>query len=235
MTAPRSIDRILTEQIGLWSLRQKEGQSSGPYRPIITISRSYGARGAELASMVGERLGFSVWDREIVHAIAKKRGGDERLLETLDEHRRSQVDETIRSLVLGTHANNATYFKSLMRVVRTISQHGSAVIVGRGANFAVNSERALRVRVDAPIEWRTAGLAHRFGWSLDKARREAVRMDAERDDFIHHHFKVDGSLPEYYDLVLNPEYLSLGQMAGLIEKAYEGRFSRVRTAIPSPI
>ncbi|NNE69687.1 MAG: cytidylate kinase-like family protein [Rhodothermales bacterium] len=229
MTVPRSIDRILSDQIGLWSLQQREGVARRSYRPIITISRTYGARGAELARILGERLDFSVWDREIVHAIAEKRGEDKRLLETLDEHRRSQVDETVRSLVLGTSATNAGYLKSLLRVVRTISQHGSAIIVGRGANFAVSSERALRVRVDAPLEWRTAGLAHRFGWSLDKARREAVRMDAERDDFVRHSFRSDPKQPAHYDLVLNPEYLSMEQIADIVEAAYEARFSPVKT------
>ena len=233
MTTPRSLDRMLSDQIGLWSIQQKNERPSKPYRPVITISRSYGAGGGELAQLLGDRMDFSVWDRELVHAIAKERGGDERLMATLDERRRSQVDETVRSLILGMDQTNHKYFRSLMRVVRTLSQHGSSIIVGRGANFGVSPERALRVRVDAPIEWRAARIAHRNGWKLEKARKEVVRKDAERADFVLHHFKGDVAEASNYDLTVNPEYLSFSRMADLVEGAYEGRF--VQTPAPVPV
>jgi cytidylate kinase len=227
------MDRMLSEQIGLWSMQQKKERRSRPYRPVITISRSCGAGGAELGRRLGARIGFPVWDRELVHAIAEERGGDERLMATLDEHRRSQVDETLRSLILGMDQTNNKYFWSLMRIVRTLSQHGSCIIVGRGANFAVSAERALRVRVDSPIEWRAARLAHQNGWQLERARGEAVRKDAERADFVRHHFKADVADGSNYDLTVNPENLSPSGMVDLIERAYEARFAQA--ALPSPV
>ncbi len=233
MTTPRSMDRMLSEQIGRWSMQQKSERPSRPYRPVITISRSYGAGGAELALFLGERIDFPVWDRELVRAIAEERGGDERLMATLDERRRSQVDETVRSLILGMDQTNHKYFRSLMRIVRTLSQHGSSIIVGRGANFAVSPERALRVRVDAPIEWRAARIAHRNGWQLEKARREVVRKDAERTDFVRHHFKGDVADASNYDLTVNPEYLSLSRIADMVQLAYEGRFAQA--PVPAPV
>lgn len=227
------MDRILSEQIGLWSMQQQNERSFRPYRPVITISRSYGAGGAALARLLGERMDFPVWDRELVQAIANERGGDARMMATLDERRRSQVDETVRSLILGMDQTNHKYFRSLMRVVRTLSQHGSSIIVGRGANFALSPERALRVRVDAPIEWRAARFVHREGWDLETARREVVRKDAERCDFVRHHFRSDVEDAANYDLTVNPEYLSLPRMAELVQSAYEGRFAKA--SVPTPV
>lgn len=135
MTTNRSLERIIADQMRTWALGNK-AKYQAVWRPLITVSRSFGAQGAALARMVGERTGYTVWDRDLVHAIAKEAGGDERVLATVDEHRRGQIDEALRGLIVGFSNSNVQYFRSLIRVIRTISLHGSAIIVGRGPTGA---------------------------------------------------------------------------------------------------
>jgi cytidylate kinase len=48
---------------------------------IITISREFGSGGRELGKRMADELGFAYFDREIITAIAQKRGLDENYVE----------------------------------------------------------------------------------------------------------------------------------------------------------
>ena len=119
--------------------------------PVITISREFGASGRSLAKELGRRIGFKVWDRELLSAISKEAGADERFLASLDERRRKLIDDALYGSFMGSKHSNTHYFRSLMQVVHTIGAHGKSIIVGRGSNYIVDSAAALRVRVVLPI------------------------------------------------------------------------------------
>ncbi len=56
-------------QVDEWLVeRARKRRSSGGLVgvPVITVSREYGARGAAVGRIVAERLGFKVWDREVL-------------------------------------------------------------------------------------------------------------------------------------------------------------------------
>lgn len=226
MTTNRSLERIIDDQMRTWALGNK-AKSQAVWRPLITISRSFGAQGAALARVLGERTGYTVWDRDLVHAVAKEGGGDERILATVDEHRRSQIDEALRGLIVGFSNSNVKYFRSLIRVIRTISLHGSAIIVGRGANFALPVDQALRVRATAPLDWRIARISSSADLSTEEARSEVVTRDAERADFVSYHFRQQIQDAEHYDLVLDASRFTLEEMADLVLKAYGFAFPKV--------
>ena len=223
---PKSIDQIIDEQVRRWSTTTPRRPRREAHWPLITISREYGARGAALAAALAERTGFNVWDRELVHAIAEHTGGDAALLTTLDEHRRSMIEDAIGGMVLGRAHSNLPYLRALARIVRTIAAHGGALIVGRGANYIVRPQDALRVRVVCPLDDRVAGLARRLDLDADAARRRLVRMDAERADFVRYHFRRDVTDAADYDLVVNAGTFPLDALADLVLAAYEARVGR---------
>ena len=41
---------------------------------VITISRQYGSGGRELANKIAEKLGYKLYDRQIVHMAAAQLG-----------------------------------------------------------------------------------------------------------------------------------------------------------------
>ena len=223
------IDQMITEQVHLWAQHEaeakREGEALGAW-PIITVSREFGARGAALAAVLGKRIGFKVWDKDLLHAIAEEGGGDERLLASLDEHRRKAIDDAMRGAVSGSKHTNTAYFRALIRVVHTIDAHGKGIIVGRGANYISKSTDILRVRVVCPFEERVRGYAEREGYSEKGARKKIQTRDAERDDFVRHHFKRDHAAAADYDLVLNSSTFTLDQMADLVLLAYETKVGK---------
>lgn len=227
-----NIDRIISEQVLTWSMnelknRQKK-EAPGTW-PVITISREFGAYGRSLAKELGRRVGFKVWDKELLSAIAEEAGADERLLATLDERRRKMIDDFMYGSIVGSKSSNTHYFRSLLHVVHTIGAHGKSIIVGRGCNYIIKSPAALRVRLVRPIEERVAYVAEHEGISVINAQKVIKARDTERADFIRYHFKRDSGNSQDYDLVLNSGTFKIGQLADLVLIAYE---KKVGKAVP---
>jgi hypothetical protein len=224
----RTTEHIINQQVLAWSQQQaivERGGRKPSYWPVITISREFGARGAALAEVLADRTGFSIWDKELVEAVAEESGGDERVLRTLDERAQRMIMDAVRGALTGRYTN-LLYLRTLMHVVHTIAAHGSSIIVGRGANYICKPSQALRVRVVCPLKQRIRGYAERQEMNLAQARRIVLQRDAERKDFVRRSFKRDVAAPSDYDLVLNSGSFSLSQLADIVFDAYEAKVGR---------
>ncbi len=223
------IEEIVNKQVRTWSksIRDatREGRASA-YWPIVTISREFGALGAALANRIGKKAGFSVWNRELVQAIAEDAAANEELVGSLDEHRRKSVEDAVLGALMGSKVTNVQYLRSLMRLVHTISTHGRAIIVGRGANYICRADQALKVRLVCPLADRVRGYSERQGISEREAKQIIQRMDNDRADFVRRQFRRDVTSPADYDLVLNSSTFNLDQLVDLVLEAYEARFGR---------
>src|SRR5690554_4956153 len=93
----RNLEQIIEDQVRVWDYQHAGRHRSGrpTIWPVITISREYATPGDQLAAELGKRTGFVVWDREILQEIAKETGGDEKILQSLDEHRRRAIEDAV--------------------------------------------------------------------------------------------------------------------------------------------
>lgn len=224
--SPRSVDAIVEQQVQKWLAERARARGDGVPRPapVVAVSREYGARGAELARLVAERLGFACWDQEILHAIARRTHTSERLIAAFDEHHRASILETVRSMTSGGPLSSSEYFRELARLVHSIATHGAAVLVGRGVQFLLPPDQVLRVRVVAPLEARIRGLAERRGLTELDARAEIATVDADRAAFMRDHYGREVDDPTAYDLVVNTGSVPLDAAATIVAAAYEARF-----------
>lgn len=226
---PRSVDAIVEQQVQKWLQERQRNHAQRPRpAPVIAVSRQYGALGAELAKLAAEKMGFSFWDQEILHQIAKHAHVSERMVAAFDEHHRLSLVETVRSMMQGGPLSSSEYFRELARVIHSIAAHGAAVLVGRGVQFMLRSESVLRVRVVCPLDRRVQGLARRRGISEAAARAEIETVDADRHAFIMDHYGRDVEDPLAYDLVINTGAVPIEGGASMIAVAYEARFPDVR-------
>ncbi|MBT8230241.1 MAG: cytidylate kinase-like family protein [Bacteroidia bacterium] len=219
-----NIDKLISEQVLAWSKREFDGKpkkESHRSWPAITISREFGAGGISLAKELGKRIGFKVWDKELLSAMAEEAGADEQFLATLDEKRRKMIDDMLASSFMGFKHSNTNYFKSLQRVVHTIEALGKSIVVGRGSHYIMKSPNVMRIRVICPFEKRVAYLSEKNSISLKDAEELIIKREAERADFVQHFFRQNPEDPHDYALVLNSGVLSIEQMADIVILAYE--------------
>ncbi|MCX7599630.1 MAG: cytidylate kinase-like family protein [Armatimonadetes bacterium] len=180
---------------------------------VVTISRELGSGGTTVAKLVAQQLGFRLWDREILEAMAGRLKAELGHVEKWDEQVPSAVESIMRGALQRTPMT-ATYKRILKEILTEIAARGRAVILGRGG--ACLLPESLRVRVIAPLDLRIARVAELEKITEHQARKLVLETDARRRRFGHVHFRQDLDSPLLYDLVINTQRMSLEFAATLV-------------------
>jgi cytidylate kinase len=199
---------------------KEEAPVPGPY---LTISREANSGGAEIASRVASRLGWSVLDRELVHLLARRLEVEPRFLELMDETRIGWFSETLLNLFNSRLVLQGSYVAMLSHVISLAAFEGRVIVVGRGANLVLPPGNGLRIRVIASRASRLAALADRKGLDPKAAAALLDQIDANRADYVRRHFHADPSDASHYDLVLDSSRLGLTGCVDLVCHALEIR------------
>ncbi|MBO6794016.1 MAG: cytidylate kinase-like family protein [Balneolaceae bacterium] len=219
----KRVSQMIEEQVHFWRLNNSADRTprpKGTVFPVITISRAYGAKGAKIAQMLEAKIGFKVWDKEILNVISEELGSSVEFLESLDEHAQNLVDDTIFG-ILNQKSTNLNYLLYLVRAVQTIEKFGNAIIVGRGANHIVQNQLALNVRTVAPISHRIQSLSESRQISKEEARAILLTTDEDRAEFTRVNFNKDINDASNYDLTINIATYSQEDAVAIICDAYE--------------
>lgn len=169
----------------------------------MLISREKGAGGNTVARLVGKRLGWQVFDNEMVDEIAKQAHVRRQLIESLDERVQATIQDIINQLLIPGEIGESDYLSYLKQVVLALGHQGDVIIVGRGARFILPSRFGLDARVVAPIEARIRRIADKAHLSLAAARVEVEKTDRERVKAARDNFGHDVTDPLNHDLIIN--------------------------------
>ncbi len=232
---PRKTTDLVEVQIKGWSLKhgpEGRGEPSSVAWPVVTISRQFGAQGVAIGRSVAASLGFSCWDREIVTELARLLHTDEATVAIFDERTHSALDEMLSTFVFQQTIVSSDCVSTVRRVVESIARRGTAVIIGRGAQFFVDPLRALRVRLVAPFHLRVQAVEVRDHLSLRAARRSIVSGDRERTAYIRHATGQDVTSATNYDLVINTGTYPGERAAAVIVMAYLSKFGALPWSTP---
>ena len=199
----------------------------------ICMSREAGAGAGIIARMVGKRLGWKVYDDELVDAIAHRMEVSLDEVRTLDELAPSVVQDWLLPLREEYYAPQEAYLDHLAKLIEAIGRAGESILVGRGANYMLPRQSTLTVRVTAPLKVRAIRLAERMGVSVRTARRAARDLDRRRLHFDRTMHRARSNDPHNFDLVLDSESLGLEIAAEILVRAVEA--GRPRGAATSPL
>jgi len=219
----KRVANMIEDQVHFWRLNhplEHKLQHKGQNLPIITISREYGAQGAAIARILEKRLGFKMWDKEILKVISEKLGSDVDYIRSLDESPQSAVEDTIFGF-LNRKSTNLNYSIYLVRALQAIQKYGNAIIVGRGGNYVCRNKKTFNVRVVAPLTQRVDHIAAKEGISKEEARAIVKIKDEERARFSQHNFSKKIDSPTDYDMIVNSGTFSLESIAELIIEGYQ--------------
>ncbi len=193
--------------------------SSSPAACTIAISRAAGTNASAIAARLGERLGWAVYDRELLRHIAEQMGLSARLLESVDEKRTNWLTGYLEAFATEHSVSAGAYLFNLTKVVLSLAAHGECILVGRGLAHFLPPEKTLRVRLVAPLADRIADMQQRNGLGHEDAARRVETIDRDRQNFVNDHFHKDTTDPTLYDVLLNTARFSVDECAELIEQA----------------
>jgi cytidylate kinase len=187
----------------------------------ICVSREAGAGGGALARLVGQRLGWKVYDDELLEAIAHRMRLPLDDVRALDELAPSVVQDWLLPLREEYYAPQEAYLDHLAKLIEAIGRAGESILVGRGAGFLLPRETTLSIRVIAPLRVRAIRLAERMGLSTRTARRAAKDLDRRRAHFDRTMHRASTNDPHNFDLVLETHSLGLEIAAEIVVRAVE--------------
>ena len=197
----------------------REKEAPVRYR-FLTVTRDGGSLADEIVRELAARLAWHVFDKEIVNHIAEHSHVRENLVRQLDERSQGLIQDAIlRMLRMPEYPSFGAeeYHAALLKTLAYIATQGNAVVVGRGANFALRAEKeGLNVRLAGSLEVRELRIAEKLKLTPEAARDRIRSEDEERRKFIHQYFRQDIDDVRFYDLMFNTDRLSVKEVVSSI-------------------
>jgi cytidylate kinase len=226
----RSSEALMRAMTHWEGRRGAAGPGGAPAGLTVAISRQIGGRGTSVGRAVGVKLGWPVYDNELLERIAREQNLRLSLLESVDERRTSWIEECLEAFGEIPAVSASAYARYLTETVLSLAAHGECVIVGRGAAQILPPASTLRVRLVAPLEDRIAWMSREQNLPRNEAARRVAEVEGERVGFIRTHFQKDPTDPTGYDLLLNSSRFALDGCADLIVAALN---RMAKTAAPA--
>jgi len=211
--------RPVTASAGVDLQREMANRTPAASLLTVTVERQPGTPVDEVAHAIGARLGWPVYNHELLVEISRELNVPVQQLEEIDERGQSWLLECIQGFALVSGVSENAYFHRLVSVIRSLVAKGSCVIVGHGAGQLLPSTSNLRVRLVGVLEDRIATLSHRLHLNPQQAARRIKEIARQRTRFIRDHFHEDPATADRYDLVLNTSRWSPAACADLVEHA----------------
>ncbi|HSC86244.1 MAG TPA: cytidylate kinase-like family protein, partial [Polyangiaceae bacterium] len=193
-------------------------------KPMITISRQFGAQGGEIGRVLAEELGIGFYSQELVHEVAKRTDVRQQVVHALDERVQKGFGAFIDNMMVLRHFTQDDYVRHLSETIVALGRHRPGVIVGRGGHLILDANKTLRVRAYAPLEHRVKVEAERNKLTDLEAREKVQRVDQERKVFYEKHFGEGALSIHHFDLLLNTAQMSVSECATTIAHLYRRRF-----------
>jgi hypothetical protein len=219
-TRDPAIFKLVEQQLRNWELAHSQRQSSPTPGEIdvedfISVSRMVGVDGHLIATALGNQLGWPVFGREILDAMAGDDTIRQRIYRTMDERDLSWWEECLRG-VLDTGFTRNDYFRRLCETVLSLARQSPSIFVGRGTDLVLPQDRGFRVRLTASAASRIRNHADSTGQSPERAAEDMEQVEHQRDEFLKHHFGIEAEDPGRHDLVVNLDRWSTAAAVKLI-------------------
>ncbi len=230
MATNPTVAGLVERQMRNWELTraQRPAEPEPPKRPevedFVCVSRMVGIDTVPLTAELGRRLGWPVFGREILEAMAGDDFVRRQIYASMDERDLGWTEEVVRSLLRQELGRN-DYFHRLCETLLSLARQASSIFVGRGADLILPRKRGFCVRLVAASVVRIRAWAEAHGVTEVEAKKTLERIERERGEFFRHHFQRDAGGPTRHDLTINLDHFSLPQAVELI---LEGR--RIRQA-----
>jgi cytidylate kinase len=187
---------------------------------IINIGRQFGGGGLGVAHELGKRLGIPVYDKELITEAAQESGFSAEFFEQTDEKKSFFSLSSFFGSGYGETENYISdrgLFKIQSQTIEHIAEQGSAIIVGRCADYILRDvENVFSVFVSSPMEHRVKRIMEREGLTEQRAAEKARKMDKLRRSYYDYYTDKSWGEASSYNLLIDTSVLGEEQTACFI-------------------
>ena len=210
--------------------------AAGPTVPAgltVAISREAGARGGSIGRRVARKLGWGVYDQELLEYMAQETAIRHDVVEPLTPQATDWVEARLQQLLREQNLSQHPLILHLARVVLALGARGNVVLIGRGAGYILPRASMLHVRLISPLQERIAYMGQWLRLSQQEAAERVRLRDERRAEFLSTHFHHQPGDIQPFDMVLNSGTLGEDVSADLIVRAARSRAEAFPTPPPS--
>ncbi len=199
---PKYIEELVSRQVRKSEVaRRREMENGKPCtNSVVTISRRMGSGARVVADKLSRALGWSLWDKELLDAMAEHAHVSQKVVEAFDEHTVSEIELFARGMFGEQDMAGFIYPLHLARAVKAIAKLGNAVILGRGANYILPD--VLNIRIDASDEVRIRNMMSYENMTREAAHAKLHRSDQDRQRFLEKVFGKERAAHPVFDLII---------------------------------
>ena len=182
---------------------------------MVVVSREYGAGGSEFAALLGERLGWYVFDRAIVERVAERLHVTTGIVERRDEQCPGWFTRIASSLMISPPESPTVLDTSGILTPDAIAEAAHAailaaaqappvIIVGHGSQCIFRDRPGtFQLRITSPVDARLDRIVAREGGSREQAAAFARKMDNQRQAYVERYYHHDWADPLLFDAQFN--------------------------------
>lgn len=204
---------------------------------IITIARSFGSGGKQIASMLSKILGIPWYERQILTMASQSSGIDESEFVEVDEKLHGSY--LIKSLLKLPSTNmlmpeskafvsDINLFNIQASIIEKLSYNQSCIIVGKCADYILKDRpNVLSIFVDAYDVDCIEQIRRRIYVSEERAYEIKKRTDKYRTAYYKYYTRGnDWKNPLNYNMFLNTSYINMQNCAKIIAEAAKIKFEK---------
>jgi len=197
---------------------------------VITISRQYGAGGKTVGSLAAEKLGYKIFDDEIMQEVARKANVSKHWVESVDKEAGGKLQRFLSGIISrnlverildkeGGYIDEEIYIDLLYKVISRIADEGNAIIIGKGGQYILEGfENTFHILLIADKLDRVKFIEENYNFSSSQAVRVITSNEKKRSNLFRKFGKEGYDNHVHYDMVINTSELSIEKAANMICK-----------------
>ena len=198
---------------------------------LICIGRQSGSGGRKIGHDIADRLGIPCYDKELIQKVAEKSG---LAPEVIEHHDEVPSRSFLYSIVMGGQHSirsgnvelpiEQRIFLAQYNTIRELAEEGSAVFVGRCADYALEDHKNLiTIFITADEEDAIAHVESTYGFARPKAKEYVKKTNKRRSNYHDYYTNKEWGDAKNYDLCVNRSRLGFEGTIDLILNFIEAR------------
>ncbi len=171
---------------------------------VITIGRQYGSGGRFIAQELARELGIPFYDNDLLAKAAVESGIDEDVVKSYDEKKDGVFAGFIPSLYGYDMTMGQKVFLAQFEAIRKIAEQGSAIIVGRCADYVLRDmDNVVNVFITSSLDDCVKRAVKYYNLDEKRALEMIKKTNKKRASYYNFYTDRKWSHADNYDLCLN--------------------------------
>jgi cytidylate kinase len=182
---------------------------------VVTISRQFGAGGLTLGKMISKKLGYTLFDNEILQLVAEKANVSKDWVESMEKDVGKPFQKIIAGLVSKSlvdrvistehgYIDEEIYVDILHTIITKIADEGNAVIIGRAGQYILKDRKDIvSILLIADKDHRVEFIEKKYNLTYKQASHLVASEEKRRVNLYRKFGREDYDQPQLYHLVLN--------------------------------